>query len=270
MGTRNETVRPLTDKKVLFRSKKGEIMVTLKAKQAGQMQDLETVDMRWKDMYRVGLVSSLAFIAAIALAVIVYFIWPYQPGYASVEDIFALLQSDRVAGLLSLELSVPLLMPIMILLTVALYVALKPASETYALIAMVFGLMGAGLWLTARPLAEIAYLSDLYSAATSAAAKSQYVGAAEGLSAMFNGTAWMMSQFMLGIAGLIESLLMFRIRAFGRTTAYVGLAVCLTAFGIFIPGIGPLLSLAGTIAGIAWYALIARGFYKLDRLAQAG
>jgi hypothetical protein len=51
--------------------------------------------------------------------------------------------------------------------------------------------------------------------------------------------------------------------AFTKPTAYVGLVVTMTGLGIFVPGIGALLSLAATIGRVTWYGLMARDFYRL-------
>lgn len=225
-------------------------------------------DPRWKALYRIGFIASIAFPVALLLAVLAFFIWPYAPGTTSVADIFALLQTDRMAGLFSLELSLPILLPIMILIYLALYVALKQVNESYALIALVLGLMGIVLWLTARPLAEMAVLSDQYAAAANDAARSQYLAAGEALHALFNGTAWMLSQFFICISYAISSLLMLRSKFFSKATAYLGIVLALTGLGFAIPVVGPILALLGTVAGVPWYILMARDFYRLGKAAR--
>jgi len=221
------------------------------------------IDPRWKDLYRIGFISCLALPVVLILAIIVYFISPYTPGLTSVANIFALLQKDRMVGLMSLDLSVPFLLPIISLQMLALYVALKRVNESYALIALVSGLMGIGLWLTARPLAEMVYLSDQYAAATSDVVKTQYLAAGEALNALFNGTAWLLSQVFIGVSYAISSLLMLRSQVFSRATAYVGIVLAIAGFSIGVPGIGTLMALLGTIGAAPWYLLMARDFSRL-------
>lgn len=228
-----------------------------------QVLNARIPDARWKDLYRIGYLACFGMVVAIVLAVIIYLIWPYQPGYASVTNIFTTLQTDRLAGLMSLEISSLIVMSIMILEMLALYVALKSVNESYALIALAAGLMGAVLWLSARPLVEMVYLSDQYAAATSDLARTQYLAAGEAVHALFNGTNWMFSTFLLGVSGAISALLMLRSGFFGRTTAYIGIASVILSFGVFIPQVGPMLSLLATIASVIWYSLIARDFYRL-------
>jgi hypothetical protein len=228
-----------------------------------QAKDIEVPDPRWKDLYRIGAIACSILVAAIPLAIIAFFIWPYSPGFTSVANIFDTLQSDRLAGLMSLDLSVIIIEPFMILQVLALYVALKHVNESYALIALVLGLMGILLWLAARPLVEMSYLSDQYAAATTEMAKSHYLAAGEALHALFNGSAWMLSQFLIAISGTISDLLMLRTRFFSKWTAYTGLVLALPGFIFWIPTVGMYFSLVGTLFGTLWFILMARDFIRM-------
>lgn len=223
----------------------------------------ELPDPRWKDLYRVGAVACIILAAAIPLAILAYFIWPYAPGVSSVAEIFASLQKDQLAGLISLDLSVVLLEPLAILQTLALYAALKKVNESYALIALVLGLMGILLWLTARPLVELTYLSEQYAAATTEAARHQYLAAGEALHALFNGSAWMFSQFLIAISSTISDLLMLKTRFFSKWTAYTGLILAIPGFIFWVPTVGMYAMLIGTLAGTIWFILMARDFIRM-------
>ncbi|NWJ48851.1 MAG: DUF4386 family protein [Chloroflexi bacterium] len=221
------------------------------------------VETRWQELYRIGFIASVAFPLMILIAVIAYFIYPYTPGTTDVANIFTDLQNNRLAGLVKLDLTVPIILPILILQFLALYIALKRVNESYALIALVLGLMSVVLWFTARPLVEMTNLSDKYAAATSDTAKSQYLAAGEAFNALFNGTNWMLSQFLIGISYLISILLMFRGKIFSKVTAYVGLANTLAGFCFLIPVIGSIALMLSTIGGAVWNILLARDFYRL-------
>lgn len=225
--------------------------------------DAGSTDPRWIDLYKIAAVTCILFPIGIILAVVAYFIWPYTPGIISVADIFASLQRNLLGGLVSLDLFMVLLMPVAALITLAMYVALKEVNESYALIALVLGLMGYTIIFAARPLAEMTYLSDQYAAATSEIAQNRYLAAGEALHALFNGTAWMASMLLVGISGVISSLLMLKSTTFTKATAYSGLVVSLGGLGFLIPVIGPLLSLVATIGGVVWYGLMGRDFYRL-------
>jgi hypothetical protein len=228
-----------------------------------QNTDHAIPDPRWRDLYRLGAIACIMLAAAIPLAVIAFFIWPYTPGVSSIAEIFADLQKDRLAGLMSLDLSVILLEPLAILQTLALYAALKKVNESYALVALVVGLMGILLWLTARPLVELTYLSGQYTAASSDAARNQYLAAGEALHALFNGSAWVISQFFIAISGTISDLLMLKTRFFSRWTAYTGLILAIPGFVFWVPTVGMYASLIGTLAGTVWFILLARDFIRM-------
>jgi hypothetical protein len=220
-------------------------------------------DSRWKELYRLGFIACAAFPVFILIAVIAYFIWPYAPGFTSVAEIFTDLQNNRFGGLVSLDLSVVVLMPVMIFEMLALYAALKGVNESYTLVALVIGLIGVVLWLVSKPLVEMVYLSEQYAAATSEVARNQYLAAGEALNAVFSGTSWMLSQFFISISGVISCLLMLRTNFFSRVTAYVGLALAIFGISFWIPVIGAILSLLGTIGGVVWYILLAKDFYRM-------
>lgn len=228
-----------------------------------RITEIGGADPRWRDLYRLGAIACIILAAAIPLAILAYFIWPYAPGVSSVAEIFASLQKDRLAGLISLDLSVILLEPLAILQTLALYVALKKVNESYALIAMVLGLMGVLFWLMARPLVELTYLSEQYAAATTEAARNQYLAAGEALHALFNGTAWMLSQFLIAISGTISALLMLKTRFFSKWTVYTGLILAIPGFIFWVPTVGMYALLIGTLAGTIWFILMARDFIRM-------
>jgi hypothetical protein len=230
--------------------------------------EAEVVDPRWKDLYRLGGISSILVAAVIVLAIVAFFIWPYKPGFTSVENIFITLQNDRLGGLISLDLSTIIAPLISILQILALYAALKRVNESYALIALVFGLMGVVLWLTARPLAEVVSLSNQYAAAPNDIAKSQYLAAGEALIALFGGTAWMVSQVLLNISSALSSLLMLWSRIFSKATAYLGIVVSIVGIGIFIPGLGIVLGLLATAGGMVWLILVGQRLLQLARLSH--
>lgn len=220
---------------------------------------------KWREIYQVGWISSLVFAMAMIAAVVAYFIWPYSPGVSSIEQIFRDLQSNRFGALVSMDFLMVLVMPIMVLPVLALFFALLEVNPSYAVIALVLGLMGNTIILAGRPVAEMSYLSDQYMAALDDLSRTQYLAAGEAIHTLFNGTAWMASLFLVGFSGLINSLLMFHSQYFSRPAGVIGLVVSIGGLGFLIPVIGPLLSLAFTIGGVAWYLIIARVFQKLGQ-----
>jgi hypothetical protein len=225
----------------------------------------ETPDPRWKDLYRLAGFSGLLMAASVLFAIVAYFIWPYKDDFISMGNIFAALQTDRLAGLISLDLPMLLIAPINTLVFLALYVALKRVNESYALIALAAALMAVVLVIQCRPLAELTVLSDKYATATNAAEKMQYLAAGEALRSYMKGTAWIIQTIFFMVAGLINCLLMLRTRFFHKATAWTGIIISVIGMGFFLPVVGLLFLFLNTIGSIPWCLLVARDFFRLER-----
>jgi hypothetical protein len=94
-------------------------------------------------------------------------------------------------------------------------------------------------------------------------AQRQYLAAGEAFHALFNGTVWMWWNVLTGISYTISSLLMLRSGIFSKATAYVGIVIFVIGIGFWIPGIGLVLSLLGTVGGVVWYLMQAPTFLRL-------
>lgn len=226
------------------------------------MSNQPAADARWRDLYRIGAVSAIAVNVLVIGAIVAFFIQPYAPREMPTAEILGLLQTDLFRGLLALDLFLLLTEFVIVLPLLALYAALKQVNESYALIALVMGLMSVVLIIFARPLTEMVYLSNQYTAAADAG-QGPYLAAAEALIAVFDGTAWIGYTVFLALSTIISGALMLGSPDFGRAAGYVGIVVGATPLGFFIPGLGPLLLLIATFGGIAWYFMLARVFYRL-------
>ena len=93
------------------------------------------------------------------------------------------------------------------------------------LIALVIGLLGVGLWITARPVLELYALSQQYAASSDAAMRQQLLAAGEALLTSYEGTAYANSQIMIAAAGLMNALLMRHSPCFRPVTAIIGMVL---------------------------------------------
>ena len=222
-------------------------------------------DPRWKDIYRIGSISSLLIAVSIVFAIAAYFIWPYKGNTTSIEAIFTILQTDRLGGLISLDLSMLLIAPLNILMFLAIYAALKNVNEPVALIALVVALIAVVLVIMCRPLVELMVLSDHYAAATDPTEKLRYLAAGEVLRSSLDGTAWMMQTVFFMVAGLINCLLMLRTNFFSKSTAWLGIINSVIGMGFFLPGVGLLFLFINTIGSVPWCFLLARDLFRLAK-----
>ena len=236
--------------------------------QAAKRTNLETADPRWKELYTVGGIACTAGVIIIVLGVVGYIIWPYAPGVTSTANVFAGIQNNWLGELIALDFLLLLGNLTFIPVFVALYVALKRVNESYALIALVLGLIGLAAIIPSRPIAEMFSLSNLYAAAKTDAEKSQYLAAGEALLPLFSGTGWIVNTFLGTISLLTSAFLMLRSNIFSKATAYVGLATNIVTLGFFLPGIGIILLFLSLPGMLIWDIQLARRFFQLASLAR--
>jgi hypothetical protein len=225
----------------------------------------ETVNLRWKEIYKIGAIAAIISEVVLIIGIVAVFIYPYAPGNKSTESIFLLLQNNKFGGLISLDFHLVLGNLFGILLFLALYVSLKQVNESYALIALVLGLIADVLIIPARPISELFALSGLYTSATTEVARSQYLAAGEALLALFNGTGWFINTLLGGFSLLVSSLLMLRSNLFSKSTACVGIITNAAVCFFFIPKIGTLFLLLSLPGYMIWYFQIARRFLKMAK-----
>ena len=221
------------------------------------------VEPRWKELYKMAGIAAIVSEVVILLGLISYFIWPYAPGVKSTESIFQLLQSDPFGGLVSLDFFLFAGNLFSILLYLALYVSLEEVNRSYALAALVVGLIAVILLIPSRPLVEMLNLSRQYANATGEAAKAQYLATGDTLLATFNGTGWFMNTLLGGISLLASSILMVRSRIYSKATAIVGIITNAVVCGFFIPGLGTFLLFLSLPGYMIWYFLLAKRFFQL-------
>jgi len=229
--------------------------------------NIETKNPRWNELYKIGAIAAILSEIVLIIGIVAFFIYPFAPGNQSTESIFLLLQNDKLGGLLSLDFHLVLGNLFGILLFLALYVSLRQVNESYALIALVLGLVADFLIFPARPISELFSISGLYANATTEIARSQYLAAGEALLSLFNGTSWILNTLLGGFSLLVSSLLMLRGNVFSKSTAIVGIitnaAVCL----FFIPTIGTYLLMLSLPGYMIWFVQLTRRFLKM---AQSG
>lgn len=220
------------------------------------------MDTKWKDLYKIGGISFIITTALVLFAIIAFFIWPYTPLDKSTDEILSMLLKDKIGGLISLDLVMLIALIVYILPILALYVSLKSVNESYALIALVLGLIAVATVITARPLVEMVLLSKKFGNASTEIEKDIYINAAESFRMLFDGTAWLLQTFFLLLSGLISSVLMLKSKMFSNKIAWIGIISSSLGLCFWIPKIGIGLLFLNTILTIIWCPLVARVFIK--------
>jgi hypothetical protein len=225
-----------------------------------QAANAQSEDDRWQWLYKISCVAALISVVLIPISIVAYFVWPTFP-----DDILAVIQEDRLAGLMGLDFLYLLSSFSAIPLFLVLYVTLKRVDESFSAIALALGFVGLLSLVLSRPILEMFAISDQYAAATTDAQRAIYQAAGEAVLALFHGTAFNV-HYILGSASLlISSFLMLRSDIFGKSTAYVGIVTNIVVFGFYVPQIGVYISLLSVVGYLIWYILIARRLFQLGR-----
>jgi hypothetical protein len=230
-------------------------------KELNQSIVTESAAVRWKTLYRIAGVAALITAAIIPISIAAYFIWPVYP-----DDIFAVIQESKLAGLMSLDFLYLLGNLFAVPVFLAFYVSLRRTDEAWALIALALGSVGLVMLIPARPVFEMLALSDQYAAAATDAQRAVYLAAGEAVLATFRGTAFNAHYTLGSLSLLITAFLTLRSAVYSRASAYVGIATNVVVFGLYVPEVGVYLSLLSVLGYLVWWIMLARRFFQLGRV----
>ncbi len=228
-------------------------------------QNFEFTEPSEKSIYKVGAAVAAVEIAIILIQAPIFMLYP-QP--TTVMGHFTQFQSNKLLGLVDLDLMLILGEVFAIPIILALYFALRRAAPSLMTMALALGLGGIGLFLAVNPTFSMLYLSDQYAMATLEAQRLALLAAGEALWANYNGTAFDLFFVFIGIAYLIMGAVMLRSRIFNKATAYVGMVMGLM---LLVPGsaslgtVGVVFSTGAILPSLVWNVLIARRFWQMGR-----
>ncbi len=220
----------------------------------------EYTDARWKTLYKIAGVAAVITAAIIPISIMAYFIWPVYP-----DDIFAVIQESKLAGLMSLDFLYLLGNFFAIPVFLAFYLSLRRTDESWALLALALGLIGLVVLIPARPAFEMLALGDQYAAATTDAQRAIIQAAGEATLATFRGTAFNAHYVLGSLSLLITAWLMLRSEVYSKASAYVGIATNLVVFGLYVPVVGVYISLLSVVGYLVWWIILTRKFFQLGR-----
>lgn len=150
-----------------------------------------------------------------------------------------------------------------------IYGALRRSAGAYAGLATVLVYVGVVLALANHSAFSMIRLSDMYAAATTAAAQEQLLAAGDAVIAgdMWHSTGGFLAGIFMQGGFMVISIVMLRSKAFGKGTAISGLAASgLDWLHVFVGLLLPSLAIAMLwIAGVfylAWFSLLARDLLK--------
>jgi len=228
-----------------------------------QISEPNLPESRWVDLYKIAGVVTLIMILLIPIQIIIYMLWPTPE---TALESFTLLQQNKLAGLLSLELTYIISNALAIPLYLAFYTALRRVNPSLMAIATAAGLLAVAVVLTARPAFDLLFLSDQYAAATTDAQRAMLLAAGQAKIALNYGTAQHVHYVLGALALLIISVVMLHSTVFSKTTATLGILANVLAFGLYVPKIGVYVSILSVFPFLTlWLVLCARTFFQLGR-----
>ncbi len=235
-----------------------------------QAANIEATDANYKSLYKLGGVT--AFIAAVlVLAEVAGFAFYPQPG--TINGWFTLFASNKLVGLLDFwGLELPLYAMFAIVFP-ALYFALRKANATLMTIALVFALLGIAIFFATNNPVSMLSLSNQYTAATADAERAALLAAGQTVLTNTNQRAiggFNIGLFLVSVAGLLVSAVMFQSNSFGRFTAWMGILANGLSLADYLrealtssAAIALLIILPNTLFLIIWLIQAGRRLYRL-------
>jgi hypothetical protein len=217
---------------------------------------------------RIGGVAALVLLAYSVAMMAQLTILGGQP--SSAAEAFDLLNSNRVVGLLRLDLPTVLVLPFYYPLFLALSAALWRIDGVKALLSALLALAGVTLALATPMALSMVPLSEKYAAATTEAARNQLLAAGEAILAtdMWHGTGAQLGGALLQAGAVLICIAMLPSPDFSKLTGWLGIVMhsldlAHIVLGLFLPLAGTiLLAVAGPMYPI-WFFLIGRGLWRI-------
>ncbi len=235
--------------------------------------DCRSAAAEWKWVWRLGGIA--AFILAVYCVAMMVQIVALGGPPASASEAFRVLRENRIVGLLRLDLPTTFAVPVYYVLFLALYAALKSDDRAIAALGTVLAFAGLTLFLAAPSALSMASLSDKYAAASTEAARAQFLAAGEAVMAtdLWHGTSAMIGGVLMQVGAVLMCVVMLRGGVFGRVTAWIGIAMYgLDLAHIFVmvwlPVAGAvLMAIAGPLYPV-WFFLVGRRLMRLAAEAR--
>ena len=232
--------------------------------------EAETTDSGKASLYRSGGVAALILLLYCLATMIVVVVVGTAPGTAA--ETFAMLQNNRIVGLLRLDILTLFMMPLYYLLFPSICVALWRTDGLYAALATALVFVGLTLFLATPSALSMLALADKYAAATNEATRGQLLAAGEAIAAsdMWHGTGATVGGLLLQSGALWISVVMLKGRVFSKAVAWSGIlthGLDLAHLIIlpFVPTAGIVLMAIGGVLYLVWLPLVGFRLFQLGR-----
>lgn len=218
----------------------------------------------WAGLYKVAAIAAIIMVILIPVQGAIFAMWK-PPG--TVQDWFILFQTNKLMGLLDMDLLLCVDYLLLLVIFLALWAALKKVNLSFATIAFTLQLTAIAIYFASTAAFEMLRLSNLWANTTSYTEKIMYLAAGQAMYATWQGTAFNFSYLLGCIALFTISVVMLYSTAFSKTTAYLGLAAGVLMVVPPTAGLlGMTFSFISLVPTIPWLILLAKKFFKLSHI----
>jgi len=189
----------------------------------------------------------------------------------SAIEAFALLQTNRVLGLMRLDFLTMIAMPLYYCVFLGLFMALKRVDPALPLVSLLLVFVGVTLLLATPGAFSMLWLSEKHALADSETTRRQLEAAGEAILAsdLWHGTGAILGGILVQCGGVLMSAAMIRTEVFSKACAYVGilsfgLDLLRILLGLFAPWAAFLMTIAGPLY-LVWFYLVSRTLFTLPQ-----
>lgn len=228
------------------------------------MSDEKVVDLQdkqWGGVGRAGAVAAFSMLAIMIAQIAIFILWPPP---STVDGFFQLFQSNKLLGLLSMDLLYIVNNSLLIIFYLGLFSALKRINFSAALIPLVLGVVGVAAYYASNTAFEMLSLSNLYATATDEVQKTVFLAAGQGMLEIYKGTAFDTYYVLNGISLVIFAIVALKSDVFSKTTSIIGLAAgILMSIPSTVGTLGLIFSLLSLIPWAVFSIMVAVRLLKI-------
>ncbi len=229
----------------------------------------------WAGLCRAGGIAAYILIAYCLFTMVQLLSLGGPPSTAA--EAFRLLQGNRVAGLLRLDLPTMFAIPLYYPLFLGLFAALRRTDFSKALLSTSLAFVGVTLSLATPGALSMLSLSDRHATAVAEAARAQLEAAGDAVLAsdVWHGTGSFVGGTLAQIGAVLICIVMLRSGVFGRVTAWLGilmhgLDLAHIVLALPAPTAGfVLMAVAGPLYPV-WFFLVGRTLLRVARQVPGG
>lgn len=234
--------------------------------------ELSPTDPGWQKLCRVG--GAAAWLFAVYSLLTILQVVIFGGPYSTVEECFAAIHENRLAGIIRLDVLTVLCLPLYYLVFIGLYAAFQRTHGAYAALIAVLAFAGVTLVLASSSALPLVSLSDRYAGAATEAERAQYLAAGAALVAsdLWSSTSSVIGGLLLQSALVWVSVLMLQSKLFSPFTASVGiiangLDLARILIALFLPAASVVIMAVAGPLYLLWLPLVGQ---RLLQWGQVG